>query len=293
MELNQKVEKILTREQKIKFQKDNGKFKILNNIVLLPIITSLIGIYLDSILIVSISIACIIVFLILKICSFSRKNIIYEDVIIPAILNEKFDKIEIIKGNNNVQEEFKKSGIIEKFDKLTVDKLYKINKEKYTINLSKIKIHKLNVEENDGVIDKDLEEKFFGAFAYVKLPTNYTTNFKVITKDPENSEENKVKIPYNEFDSLYDVYSLNPVESRNILSPGVMARIIEFNNKINNVINFSIYEDMLYVAINYNNFLEFKGKGKKYINEIDAIKNLDLLETLDLFIRYFINIYEK
>ena len=130
MELNQKVEKILTREQKIKFQKDNGKFKILNNIVLLPIITSSIGIYLDSILIVSISIACIIVFLILKICSFSRKNIIYEDVIIPAILNEKFDKIEIIIGNNIVQEEFKKSGTIEKFDKLTVDKLYKINKDK-------------------------------------------------------------------------------------------------------------------------------------------------------------------
>lgn len=293
MELNQKVERTLTSEQKIKFQKDNGKFKLLNNIILLPIITSLIGIYLESILIVSISIACIIVFLIFKICSFSRKNIIYEDVIIPTILNEKFEEIEVIKDTSTVQDEFKKSGIIEKFDKLSVDKFYTIKKEKYTINLSKINVRKLNIEENDGVIDKDLEEKFFGAFAYVKLPTNYATNFKVVEKNPDNTEENKIKIPYTEFDSIYDVYSLNPVEVRNIISPGVMARIIEFNNKINKVINFSICEDMLYVAINYNEFLEFKGKGKKYVNEIEAIKNLDLLEILDVFIRYFVNIYEK
>ena len=65
MELNQKLEKELTAEQKVKFQRDNGKFKLLNNIVLLPIITSFIGIYLESITIVSISIICIIVFLIM------------------------------------------------------------------------------------------------------------------------------------------------------------------------------------------------------------------------------------
>lgn len=293
MELNQKLEKTLTSEQKIKFQRDNGKFKLLNNMVLIPIITTLLGIYLESITIVSISIACIIIFLIFKICSFSKKNVIYEDVIIPEVLKEKFDNIECIKETTIVTEEFEKSRIITNYDKIKVDKLYKINKEKYTINLAKINVQKLNIEENDGVIDKDLEDKFLGAFAYVKLPAKYITDFKVISKNSETTEENKVKIPYTEFDAYYDVYSLNPVEVRNTLSPGVMARILEFNTKIDNIINFSIYEDMLYVTINYKEFLEFKGKGKKYVNEMEAIKNLDMLEILDTFIRYFVNIYEK
>ena len=45
----------------------------------------------------------------------------------------------------------------------------------------------------------------------------------------------KIKIPYSEFDMCYDVYSQNPVEVRNILSYGVMARIIEFNEKIDKI----------------------------------------------------------
>ena len=101
MELNQKLEKELTAEQKVKFQRDNGKFKLLNNIVLLPIITSLIGIYLESITIVSISIICIIVFLIMKIFSFSKRNTVYEDIIIPSILKEKFDNVECVKNTDN------------------------------------------------------------------------------------------------------------------------------------------------------------------------------------------------
>ena len=50
---------------------------------------------------------------------------------------------------------------------------------------------------------------------------------------------------------------------------------------------------MLYVSINYKEFLDFKGKGKKYVNEIETIKNLDVIEVLDIFIRYILNLYEK
>lgn len=63
--------------------------------------------------------------------------------------------------------------------------------------------------------------------------------------------------------------------------------------KIGGVINFSINEDMLYVAVDYKKFLEFKGNGKKYIDEPEALRNLEMLEILDLFVTYFFNIYEK
>ena len=66
MELNQKVGNMLTPEQKANFQKDNGKFKLLNHIVIVPIISTLLGIYLENFIIVGVSIALIIAFLILK-----------------------------------------------------------------------------------------------------------------------------------------------------------------------------------------------------------------------------------
>lgn len=291
MELNQKLEKLLTSEQKVKFHRDNGKFRLLNNIVLIPIIFSLIGIYLESIIIVSISIACIILFLVLKICSFSKKNIVYENVIVPTVLKEKFNDVTLCNDDNIVKDEFKKSNLISEYDKIKIDKYIIIPNEKYDINISKINIKKLNIEENDGVVDKDLEDKLYGIFAFTKLPKKTMTEFEVLKKDLEPNRD-PVKIPNTEFDMVYDVFSKNPVEVRNILSPGVMARILEFNNKIDNVINFSIHDDMLYVAINYKDFLKFKGKRKEYVDEDLAQRNLEILEILDMFIRYFVNMYE-
>lgn len=293
MELNRKIDRLLTKEQKTKFQIDNGKFKILNNIVLLPIITALLGIYLESIIIVSISILGIIAFLVCKIFSFKKKNVVYEETIIPAVLKEKFQDIQIVKDDNLIEEEFKRSNIIPDFKNIDVEKSFAINKEKYSLNLSKIIVKKLNIEENDGVVDKDIEEKFNGVFIYVKLPVKTSTSYRVIDKKLEIDSDSKVKITNYDFDSVYDVFSTEQAEVRGILSAGIMARILEFNAKIGGVINFSINEDMLYVAVDYKKFLEFKGNGKKYIDEPEALRNLEMLEILDLFVTYFFNIYEK
>lgn len=293
MELNRKIDRLLTKEQKTKFQIDNGKFKILNNIVLLPVITALLGIYLESIIIVSISILGIIAFLVCKIFSFKKKNVVYEETIIPAVLKEKFQDIQIVKDDNLIEEEFKRSNIIPDFKNIDVEKSFAINKEKYSLNLSKIIVKKLNIEENDGVVDKDIEEKFNGVFIYVKLPVKTSTSFRVIDKKLEIDSDSKVKITNYDFDSVYDVFSTEQAEVRGILSAGIIARILEFNAKIGGVINFSINEDMLYVAVDYKKFLEFKGNGKKYIDEPEALRNLEMLEILDLFVTYFFNIYEK
>ena len=293
MELNRKIDRLLTKEQKTKFQIDNGKFKILNNIVLLPVITALLGIYLESIIIVSISILGIIAFLVCKIFSFKKKNVVYEETIIPAVLKEKFQDIQIVKDDNLIEEEFKRSNIIPDFKNIDVEKSFAINKEKYSLNLSKIIVKKLNIEENDGVVDKDIEEKFNGVFIYVKLPVKTSTSYRVIDKKLEIDFDSKVKITNYDFDSVYDVFSTEQAEVRGILSAGIMARILEFNAKIGGVINFSINEDMLYVAVDYKKFLEFKGNGKKYIDEPEALRNLEMLEILDLFVTYFFNIYEK
>ena len=67
------LESKLTSEEKIKFERDNGRFKLLKNIIILPIIVGIIGIYFESILIVTLCILCINLLLILNIFSINKK----------------------------------------------------------------------------------------------------------------------------------------------------------------------------------------------------------------------------
>lgn len=293
MEINQKIDRVLTPEQKIKFQRDNGKFKLLNNIVILPILTAILGVYLESIAIVSISIIGIILFLVLKITSFTRRNVIFEEVIVPKALDEVFENVKYIKKDDVVEEHFKASGLVPIYNKFKMYNSYIVCEDKYNINLSKVSTKRMHEEENDGVIDKYYEDNFNGIFAYIKLPSKSLTNFRAIEKGIVESQEDIVKITNMEFDYCYDVLSSEPVEVRGILSPAVMARIIEFNSKIGLTISFAIKDDMLYLSVNYNEFLDFRGKGKKYINEENFIDNLKVLEVIQMYVRYFVNMYDN
>ena len=72
-----------------------------------------------------------------------------------------------------------------------------------------------------------------------------------------------------------------------------MARILDFDIDLNKIFSFAICEDMLYITLDYNKFLEFKGKGKQFVNEFTADENLKVLEVLDMFITYIVNMYER
>ena len=172
---------------------------------------------------------------------------------------------------------------------------------KYDIELCKIITKKINIEENDGVVDKSLDENFCGIFASINIPTKFDNEFRVVKNIKEKEQINNisksdtqlVRMNNTEFDKIYDVYSMNQVSIKRILSPGVMARILEINKKIGNIISFSIYDNVLYVSVEYNDYMEFKGKGKLYVDEKLALQNLDVLDSLDYFIRYFINITDS
>ena len=147
MELNQKIEKMLTPEQKANFQKDNGKFKLMNSIVLLPIVTSILGIYLENFVIVGVSIALIIVFLVLKTYSFKHKNLVYEKEIIPIVLNEKFEDVLCMDKKEEVVEQFEKSQIVNEYDKVEVDRTIVIRQPNYVANISRVNIYQESIEE--------------------------------------------------------------------------------------------------------------------------------------------------
>ena len=301
MELNDMLERKLTPEQKVKFERDNGRFKLLKNIIILPIIVGIVGIYFESILIVTICILCIILLLTLNIFSINKKGKTYENVIVPYVLKEKFQNIEYNNNNKILLEKIGDSKLFLDYDKIFCSNYFKILSGKYDIEVCKIITKKMNIEENDGVVDKSLDENFCGIFAIVNIPTKFDNEFRVVKNIKEKEQINNVnkaetqlvRMNNIEFDRIYDVYSMNQVSIKRVLSPGVMARILEINKKIGSIISFSIYNNVLYVSIEYNNYMEFKGKGKLYVDEDLARQNLDMLESLEYFVRYIINITDS
>lgn len=297
MELNKVIDKKLTQEQKLEFERDDGKFKLVKNIIILPIVTAILGIYLESILIVTISVLFIIAFLVIGVYYLaSRKNRVYENVIIPYVLEEKFDNVEYVEPDLSLREEFVNSQIAPECDKIEFSNCFRLIEDKYFIEICKVVTNRLDVEENDGVVDKNLEQNFSGMFARVKLPNKFDVNFKAIKNiksygsiSIDKSSTEQVKMNNLEFDMNYDVFSMEPVSLKRILSPGVLARILEINRKIDNVISFSVYDNILYVTLEYDKFLEFKGTNKTYVDEEVAKQNLDVLEYINYFIRYFVN----
>ena len=295
------LESKLTSEEKIKFERDNGRFKLLKNIIILPIIVGIIGIYFESILIVTLCILCIILLLILNIFSINKKGKTYENIIVPYVLKEKFQNIQYNNNNKILLEKIGDSKIFLDYDKIFCSNYFKILYGKYDIESCKIVTKKMNIEENDGVVDKSLDENFCGIFATVNIPTKFDNEFRVVKNIKEKEQINNVnkaetqlvRMNNIEFDRIYDVYSMNQVSIKRVLSPRVMARILEINKKIGSIISFSIYNNVLYLSIEYNNYMEFKGKGKFYVDEQLAQQNLNVLENLDYFVRYFINITDS
>lgn len=299
MELNKVIEKKLTQEQKVQFERDDGKFKLLKNIIILPIVTTIIGIYFESMIVVTISILLVIASLVMSVYFITRKNTVFEDVIIPYVLEEKFENVEHVGCDTSMKEEFVNSQLVKDCDKIECGNCFRIIEDKYSVEICKVVTNRLDVEENDGVVDKNLEQNFSGVFARVKLPLRLDVDFKAVKNiktygdlNIDKTSTEQVRMNNLEFDLKYDVFSMEAVSLKRELSPGVLARILEINRKLDNVISFSVYDNVLYLALEYDKFLDFKGKGKKYINEEIALENLDVLECVNYFVRYFVNMVE-
>ncbi len=301
MELNRLIDKKLTSEQKRKFEQNNGKFKIIDILIILPIITTLLGIFLESIIVVSASIVCIIIFLLIIAFSTKKRNVVYEDVIIPLVLQERFRNLESVLKDDEVEKEFIMSGLGRNYSKFESKNNLRLHEDRYFIELSKIITRNKKTQDEEVEEDREFEKTFSGMFAYVKLPNpidvelEVKENLKSVEQvnNIDKADAHIVKMNNMDFDTQYDVMATDPSLARRVLSIGVMARILEINRKLGKVINFSIKNDMLYVLIEYDEFLEFNStKKNEYINETVANDNMDAIEVLDYFVRYIVNLAE-
>lgn len=301
MELNRLLDKKLTPQQKSKYERDNGKFKMLNILIILPIVTTILGIFLESMIVVTISIIVIILCLLFIVFATKKKNEVYEKIIVPLVIRERFNNIELFNGELDVENGYYLSGLGKDYSKFENRNNLVLQEDRYKVTISKVvtKNKKEHFDENEE--EKEFEKSFSGIFAYVRIPSeididlivkeNYKTQKQI--NEIDKADVQRVKMNNIEFDTQYDVISSDPSMARRILSIGVMARILDINKKLGKVISFSIKDNFLYILVEYDEFLEFSSSKKnEYVNEEQAQENMDVIETLDYFIRYIVNLTE-
>jgi len=84
---------------------------------------------------------------------------VYEKEIIPIVLNEKFEDVICMEKKEEVINNFENSKIIDDYDKIEVDRTVVIRQQSYVANISKIDVYQENIQETDGMVEKELEEK--------------------------------------------------------------------------------------------------------------------------------------
>ncbi len=102
-----------------------------------------------------------------------------------------------------------------------------------------------------------------------------------------------IKMEDPEFERLFKVFSTDPIEARYILTPNLMARILEFQKRIQQPLRFSFIAERMYIAIpTAHNHLEppslFAPAGKmlqqetlaKYLRELEFI--LGVVDEMNL-----------
>lgn len=93
----------------------------------------------------------------------------------------------------------------------------------------------------------------------------------------------QIKSDSSEFDKRFTIYSNDPIKARYILTPALMARILDFENKYKNKISFLFDKDKLYIAFKeYKNLLEPALRKRISINTINM--QLDIFKLIGLIV---------
>lgn len=122
------------------------------------------------------------------------------------------------------------------------------------------KRERATIPKGRGIIVTKTGRKFKGVFFMADFHKDFN-GFTVITRNNSskivkyiNSTKafdnlNKVKLENSAFEKIFDVYSTDQVESRYLLSPLIMERLVEINKKFSAKITFSFRESMIYIAV--------------------------------------------
>lgn len=141
----------------------------------------------------------------------------------------------------------------------------------------------------DGIFFRADLIKNFESFTIIRHNNSIKTNKKIAKILNKFSELKLVEMENIEFENNFDVYSKNPIEARELLSPSIMEKILQVKKSLGYEIDISFSNYQIFITIHtLQNLLEPKFKEiyteLSYLYKYDDIVRsvVEIVEQLDL-----------
>ncbi len=104
---------------------------------------------------------------------------------------------------------------------------------------------------------------FAGMFGYIVFPENFKCALSI---NSEIAGTKKIQLEDIKFNKQFNVKTNDHVEALCILTPTLMRKIMDFQEKMSSMLQFSLYNNWLFIAI-HRDFFELK-KTKEFTSEM-------------------------
>lgn len=171
-----------------------------------------------------------------------KKNLLFKEKLIDYIVNECLKGFEYDPEGFISKEEYLKSKFYEKFDTFFSEDLIK-----GTLNGNEITIAEVETLKNND--NTNPQPVFHGVFAKISLKHKIKNNVIITTKDEQVENRNIVYTTNSEFNSLFNVYSDDKIETYTLLNERVQNELIELYKMFNLTMDIKIIKHDVFIRI--------------------------------------------
>ena len=213
----------------------------------------------------------------------SGYGILFKDGVIEKMIHFIDPSLLYSKMSFIREEEFKKSTLfVESYDRFSGSDLVSGKIEGVDVHFCDVHVEKKVRDTDDKEIWNDIFQGLFFVADFNKifhakmviLPDVAEKNFGILGSWMQGMNTQRgelIQLDHIEFEKLFVVYGSDQIESRYILSPALMERIVQFHAKTKKPLYLSFVDSKMYLALHYTKPL-FEPILRHSLLEFDSIK---------------------
>lgn len=189
--------------------------------------------------------------------------LLFKDQVIEKIIHFVDDSLTYRKSDTIREAEYQTSELfLESYDRFSGSDLVSGKIEGVDVRFCVMHVERKERDKNN---KEQWHDIFSGLFFVAEFNKEFHSNVVVLPDIAERtlgvlgtwlqgmniSRGEHIKLDHVAFEKYFVVYGNDPIESRYILSPSLMEKIVEFRHKINKNISLSFINSKIYIAIPY------------------------------------------
>lgn len=153
------------------------------------------------------------------------------------------------------------------------------------VNNKDVGMYELEVETGSG---KHRRTVFSGLFLHIVLDKTLQSDMKIVCNTSKDfgiiktlfANEDKVNLENIDFENKYDVYCLDQIYARKIITLNFMEKLLYATEKLNRIIQISFKKNNIYIAINGLQLINDSNLFSKKIDMVNIAREIDNILTI-------------